>query len=78
MAQAWRRPVGRMRNAGSAPTMLLAEAAHAPVVFFGTGLPEDRWHGPDESVDVDVLIKGAVTLALFWPLLRHRMTRGGR
>jgi acetylornithine deacetylase/succinyl-diaminopimelate desuccinylase-like protein len=30
---------------------------------------EDRWHDSDESVRVDVLLKGAATLALFWPAL---------
>ncbi|MBV9594807.1 MAG: M20/M25/M40 family metallo-hydrolase [Actinobacteria bacterium] len=66
MSDAWGCPVGRMRNAGSAPTALLAAATDAPVLFFGTGLPEDRWHGPDESVDLDVLLAGALTLSLFW------------
>jgi acetylornithine deacetylase/succinyl-diaminopimelate desuccinylase-like protein len=66
MTDAWGRPVGRMRNAGGAPTVLLAETARAPVLFFGTGLPEDNWHAPDESVDLDVLVKGACALALFW------------
>jgi acetylornithine deacetylase/succinyl-diaminopimelate desuccinylase-like protein len=74
MAQAWRRPVGRMRNAGSAPTALLATAIDAPVLFFGTGLPEDRWHGPDESVDVEVLLNGALALALFWSNLGRRLS----
>jgi hypothetical protein len=38
-------------------------------VFFGTGLPEDRWHTSDESVCVDVLLAGAATMCLFWPAL---------
>jgi acetylornithine deacetylase/succinyl-diaminopimelate desuccinylase-like protein len=58
-----------MRNAGSGPVALLAEKADAPVLFFGTGLPEDRWHGPDESVDLDTLLTGASALALFWQRL---------
>lgn len=74
MADAWGgtargRPIGRMRNAGSGPVALLADKARAPVLFFGTGLPEDRWHGPDESVDVDTLLTGATALALFWQRL---------
>jgi acetylornithine deacetylase/succinyl-diaminopimelate desuccinylase-like protein len=72
MAEVWGLPVGRMRNAGGAPTVLLSAAAGAPVAFFGTGLPEDNWHGPDESVDLDVLIKGAATLATAWPRLAQR------
>jgi acetylornithine deacetylase/succinyl-diaminopimelate desuccinylase-like protein len=58
-----------MRNAGSGPAVLLAERIGAPVVFFGTGLPEDRWHTSDESVCVDVLLAGAATMCLFWPAL---------
>lgn len=66
MAAAWQRPIGWMRNSGGAPAVLLAERAGAPVVFFGTGLPEDNWHGADESVDLEVLITGAAALARFW------------
>ena len=73
MTEAWGCEAGRMRNAGGAPTALLAEATGAPVAFFGTGLPEDGWHGPDESVDLEVLLKGAATMALFWPRLAERM-----
>jgi acetylornithine deacetylase/succinyl-diaminopimelate desuccinylase-like protein len=69
MADAWNRPIPHMRNAGSGPVALLAEKADAPVLFFGTGLPEDRWHGPDESVDLDTLLTGASALALFWQRL---------
>ncbi|MCG5469923.1 hypothetical protein LADH09A_003862 [Micromonospora sp. LAH09] len=39
------------------------------MLFFGTSLPEDRWHDSDESVAVDVLLAGAATLALFWSRL---------
>ena len=60
---------GWMRNAGSGPAVLLAERIDAPVLFFGTGLPEDRWHTSDESVRVDVLLAGAATMCLFWPAL---------
>ena len=73
MAQAWGVEPGRMRNAGSGPGALLNDRLDAPVVFFGTGLPDDHWHGPDESVDVDVLLKGAATMALFWPKLAEAL-----
>jgi acetylornithine deacetylase/succinyl-diaminopimelate desuccinylase-like protein len=63
------RPVGRMGNAGGGPADLLARRADAPVVFFGTGLPEDCWHDSDESVSVGVLLAGAATLAGFWSRL---------
>lgn len=63
------RPVGRMGNAGGGPADLLARRVGAPVLFFGTGLPEDCWHDSDESVSVDVLLAGAATLASFWSRL---------
>ncbi|MDR7276843.1 M20/M25/M40 family metallo-hydrolase [Catenuloplanes atrovinosus] len=58
--------VGRMGNAGGGPADLLSRATGAPVLFFGTGLPEDRWHDSDERVSVDVLVAGAATLASLW------------
>ncbi|GGI46566.1 acetylornithine deacetylase/succinyl-diaminopimelate desuccinylase-like protein [Agromyces flavus] len=58
--------VGRMGNGGGGPADLLARRTGAPVLFFGTGLPNDRWHAPDEHVRLDVLERGAVTLAEFW------------
>jgi acetylornithine deacetylase/succinyl-diaminopimelate desuccinylase-like protein len=66
MTAGWGRTAGQMRNAGGAPATLLVDAAHAPLVFFGTGLPEDNWHDSDESVRLDVLRAGAATLAHFW------------
>jgi acetylornithine deacetylase/succinyl-diaminopimelate desuccinylase-like protein len=58
--------VGRMGNAGGGPATLLGKALDAPVLFFGTGLVEDHWHDSDESVNLDVLVNGAVTLACLW------------
>jgi acetylornithine deacetylase/succinyl-diaminopimelate desuccinylase-like protein len=72
MSAAFGFEVGWMRNGGSGPAALLEKCVGAPVLFFGTGLPEDRWHDSDESVLVDVLLKGAATLALFWPALAHQ------
>jgi len=58
--------VGRMGNAGGGPADLLATTFDAPVVFFGTGLPEDHWHAGDESVDLAMLLRGAASLAHLW------------
>jgi acetylornithine deacetylase/succinyl-diaminopimelate desuccinylase-like protein len=58
--------VGRMGNAGGGPAELLSRSLGVPVLFFGTGLVEDHWHDSDESVSLDVLTNGAVTLACFW------------
>ena len=74
MSDAWGRPAARMRNAGAAPVTLLTDRTGAPVLFFGTGLPEDRWHSTDESVHLGVLRNGAVTMTLFWPRLAERLS----
>ncbi|MFE5620547.1 M20/M25/M40 family metallo-hydrolase [Streptomyces virginiae] len=56
------RPIG---NGGATPAAQLARACHAPVLFFGTGLPGDRWHGPEERVDVRALGLGTLALTRF-------------
>ncbi|WP_250007225.1 M20/M25/M40 family metallo-hydrolase [Actinoplanes sp. M2I2] len=57
---------GRMGNAGGGPAELLTRKLGAPVLFFGVGLPEDRWHDDDERVSIRMLLDGAATLAHFW------------
>jgi acetylornithine deacetylase/succinyl-diaminopimelate desuccinylase-like protein len=69
MAEGFGRPVGQMRNAGGSPASLLHDVTQAPIIFFGTGLPEDHWHDSDESVRLDMLQAGAATLACLWPRL---------
>jgi acetylornithine deacetylase/succinyl-diaminopimelate desuccinylase-like protein len=69
MREGFQRPVGRMGNAGGGPAVLLRDVVDAPVLFFGTGLPEDHWHDSDERASVDVLLSGAATLAIFWERL---------
>ncbi|MEV4640603.1 M20/M25/M40 family metallo-hydrolase [Actinoplanes sp. NPDC049548] len=64
-------PAGRMGNAGGGPADLLVRMVGAPLLFFGTGLPEDRWHDSDERAGLDVLIAGAATMASFWERLSH-------
>jgi acetylornithine deacetylase/succinyl-diaminopimelate desuccinylase-like protein len=65
---------GRMGNAGGGPADWLAKAVEAPVVFFGTGLPEDHWHASNERVRVDVLLAGAATLAGLWDRLPRALS----
>lgn len=68
--------VGRMGNAGGGPGELLARTLDAPLVFFGTGLVSDRWHSSDERVRLDVLERGASTLAAFWPRVAVALSEG--
>lgn len=63
MSRTLRRPARRIRNGGGAPAALLAAALHTPVLFYGTGLPEDHWHDSDEKAEVQALLQGAETLA---------------
>ncbi|MEV4276408.1 M20/M25/M40 family metallo-hydrolase [Actinoplanes xinjiangensis] len=69
MGEGFGRPAGRMGNAGGGPAVWLTESVGAPVVYFGTGLPEDHWHDSNERVSIDVLLAGAATLAAFWERL---------
>lgn len=64
--------VGRMGNAGGGPAELLASTLGVPVVFFGTGLPEDHWHDSDENARITVLVDGATTMAHFWTEIASR------
>ncbi|NQX17290.1 M20/M25/M40 family metallo-hydrolase [Rathayibacter sp. VKM Ac-2857] len=64
--------VKRMGNAGGGPAELLARRFEAPVLFFGTGLPEDNWHDSDESADLDELLLAVGVLAHLWVELADR------
>lgn len=67
LARGWGAPPrGRMGNAGGGPADVLSEVLGAPVVFLGTGLPDDRWHANDESVHIDTLLRGAASIAALW------------
>lgn len=69
-------PEGRMGNAGGGPADVLTEVIGAPVLFLGTGLPGDRWHAADESVDLEMLLTGAAALAHLWDELAGRAGEG--
>jgi acetylornithine deacetylase/succinyl-diaminopimelate desuccinylase-like protein len=73
MSRTVQRPALRIRNGGGAPAALLAETVDAPVLFYGTGLPEDHWHDSDEKVEVKALLQGAETLAYLLEDLPDRL-----
>ncbi|MBT2439559.1 M20/M25/M40 family metallo-hydrolase [Streptomyces sp. ISL-36] len=72
MSRAFGGPARRMANGGAAPAAQLARSLDAPVLFFRTGLIDDRWHGPDEKVEVEALLRGAHTLAAFYQALAEQ------
>ncbi|MEU9182057.1 M20/M25/M40 family metallo-hydrolase [Streptomyces sp. NPDC048550] len=65
VSHAFGAPAGHIGNGGATPAAQLARACTAPVLFFGTGLPGDRWHGPEERVEIQALRLGVRTLARF-------------
>jgi acetylornithine deacetylase/succinyl-diaminopimelate desuccinylase-like protein len=54
------------REGGSGPEADLAEVLAAPVVFLGVGLPDDRFHAPNERAVLDQLYAGAEAAAYLW------------
>ncbi|KPI00127.1 peptidase M20 [Actinobacteria bacterium OV450] len=65
VSHAYGAPARYIGNGGAAPAAQLARACTAPVLFFGTGLPGDRWHGPDERAEIRALDLGVRTLTRF-------------
>jgi acetylornithine deacetylase/succinyl-diaminopimelate desuccinylase-like protein len=66
VARTLAQPVHRIRNGGTSPAALLAHVLDAPVLFYGTGLPEDRWHDADERTELQALRQGVETLTYFY------------
>jgi len=66
MERAFEREILFTREGGSGPEADLAEVLAAPVVFLGVGLPDDRFHSPNERVVLPMLYKGAEAAAYLW------------
>ncbi|NUK85561.1 dipeptidase [Streptomyces lunaelactis] len=54
------------REGGSGPAADLQDVLDAPVLFLGISVPSDGWHGPNEKVELDLLLKGVETTAHLW------------
>ena len=53
LEQEWGRPAVFMREGGSIPVGALFDSElRAPVIFMGTGLPDDNIHSPNEKYNV--------------------------
>ncbi len=63
------------REGGSGPEADIADILDVPVIFFGVGLPDDRIHAPNERVVIDMLVRGARSLAYFWDELPKAVRR---
>jgi acetylornithine deacetylase/succinyl-diaminopimelate desuccinylase-like protein len=66
MEQAFDSEILFTREGGSGPEADLADVLEAPVVFLGVGLPDDRFHAPNERVVLPMLYKGAEAAAHLW------------
>ncbi|MFL6077844.1 MAG: dipeptidase [Mycobacteriales bacterium] len=66
MEQAFEQEILFTREGGSGPEADLADILDAPVVFLGVGLPDDRFHAPNERVVLPMLYKGAEAAAYLW------------
>lgn len=66
MAAAFDQDVLITREGGSGPSATLHEVLGAPVVFLAVTLPDDNYHGPNEKVEIPLLLKGAEATAYLW------------
>ena len=61
------------REGGSGPEEALGRVLAAPVLFLGVGLPDDRFHAPDERMVMDQFWKGLLAAGELW----HDLARTG-
>ncbi|MDP9403039.1 MAG: dipeptidase [Actinomycetota bacterium] len=54
------------REGGSGPEEALGRVLEAPVLYLGVGLPDDRFHAPDERLVMDQFWKGILAAAELW------------
>ncbi|HEV7888966.1 MAG TPA: dipeptidase [Acidimicrobiales bacterium] len=74
---ALRRAVGRVfgkeplltREGGSGPEEALGRVLGAPVLYLGVGLPDDRFHAPNERMIMDMFWNGLLAAGELWPEL---------
>lgn len=66
MARAFGKEILFTKEGGSGPEADLAEILDAPLVFVAVGLDADRIHAPNERIDVERLLRGALASAYLW------------
>ena len=62
----WGRPPLLTREGGSGPEEALGRVLAAPVLYLGVGLPDDRFHAPNERMVMDQFWKGLLAAAELW------------
>ncbi len=63
------------REGGSGPEEALGRVLGAPVLYLGIGLPDDRFHAPNERMVMDQFWKGLLAAGELW---REMGAMGGR
>ena len=72
LEQEWGKPVVFMREGGSIPVGALFDSElRAPVIFMGTGLPDDNIHSPNEKFELDCFRLGCRAHAAYIDRLRN-------
>ncbi|MGH9179386.1 MAG: dipeptidase [Acidimicrobiales bacterium] len=62
----WGTPPLFTREGGSGPEEALGRVLGAPVLFLGIGLPDDRFHAPNERMVMDQFWKGLLAAGELW------------
>ena len=62
----WGRPPLFTREGGSGPEEALGRVLEAPVLYLGIGLPDDRFHAPNERMVMEQFWKGLLAAGELW------------
>ncbi|MFY1678682.1 MULTISPECIES: dipeptidase [unclassified Streptomyces] len=76
MERAFDGPVRYTREGGSGPAADLRDVLGGPVLFLGVSVPSDGWHGPNEKIEIELLLKGAEAAAHLWSDLAEHWGSG--
>ncbi len=67
VAQVWGRPPSLVREGGSIPPVAsIADQLQVACVLFGVGLPDDRFHAPNERLRLEQLHRGVRATVRLW------------
>jgi acetylornithine deacetylase/succinyl-diaminopimelate desuccinylase-like protein len=66
------------REGGSGPEEALGRVLDAPVLYLGVGLPDDRFHAPNERMIMDMFWKGLLSAGELWAELAVALHPGAR